>query len=145
MTEVEMEHYLKQVARRGKALCLPEKELEKWKDEFQRISLYLNREYKRFVISKIVRRKGYEDIGVFNAFVEEEKDGLIAGASEMLKQGDAENFDWFCWLLHLKYMTMWREKHGTSGSEKRQRQTTAELSAAGDSGAIGTGQGVRGW
>ena len=41
-----------------------------------------------------------------------EKDGLIAGAREMLNQGDALNFDWFCWLAHLRYMTMVGEKRG---------------------------------
>ena len=45
-------------------------------------------------------------------FVEKEKDGLIASAEKLLNQGDADNFDWFCWLMHLKYMTMWREAKG---------------------------------
>ena len=112
MTDVEMEHYLKQVERRGKALCLPSAELEKWQDEFNKISLYLKSEYKRFVISKIVRRRRYTDLVVFNEFVEKEKDGLIASAKRLLNQGDADNFDWFCWLMHLKYMTMWREAKG---------------------------------
>jgi len=111
MTDVEMEHYLAQVARRGKALCLPAAELEKWRDEFNKITLYLKSEYKRFVISKIVRRRRYTDLAVFNEFVEKEKNGLIASAEKLLDQGDADNFDWFCWLMHLKYMTMWRERH----------------------------------
>lgn len=106
-----MEHYLKQVERRGKALCLPSAELEKWQDEFNKISLYLKSEYKRFVISRIVRWGRYTDVAVFNAFVEKEKDGLIASAEKLLDQGDADNFDWFCWQMHLKYMTMWRERH----------------------------------
>lgn len=111
MTDVEMEHYLKQVERRGKALCLPNSELEKWKEEFNKISMYLKTEYKRFVVSKIVRRRRYVDLEVFNAFVAKEENGLIAKANEKLKEGDAENFIWICWLMHLKYMTMWREKH----------------------------------
>lgn len=112
MTDVEMEHYLKQVERRGKALCLPKGELEKWQGEFNKISLYLNNEYKRFVISRIVRRGRYADVEVFNEFVEKEKDGLIASAEKLLDQGDADNFAWACWLMHLKYMTMWREAKG---------------------------------
>lgn len=110
MTDVEMEHYLKQVARRGRALCLPAAELEKWQDEFNKITLYLKSEYKRFVISKIVRRRRYADVEVFNKFVKKEENGLIASAKRLLDQGDADNFDWLCWLMHLKYMTMWREK-----------------------------------
>ena len=111
MTDVEMEHYLKQVERRGKALRLPDSELEKWKEEFDKISLYLKTEYKRFVTSKIVRRGRYADVETFNAFVEKEENGLIASAIKLLDQGDAENLEWFCWLMHLKYMTMWRERN----------------------------------
>lgn len=109
-TEKESEYYIRQVERRGRALSLPSAELAKWKEEFWRISRYLNREYKRFVISRIVRRRGYADAAVFNAFVEKEENGLIASAREMLHQGDAQNFEWFCWLMHLKYMTMLWEK-----------------------------------
>lgn len=112
MTDDEMQNYIKQVERRGKALHLPKAELEKWKTEYDKISDYLNRNYKRFMVSKIVRRRAYADVAVFHAFVESEKDGLIAGAREMLNQGDALNFDWFCWLAHLRYMTMVGEKRG---------------------------------
>lgn len=112
MTDDEMKHYIKQVERRGRALNLPRAELEKWKTEYDKISDYLNRNYKRFMVSKIVRRRAYADVAVFNAFVEAERDGLIAGAREMLHQGDALNFDWFCWLAHLRYMTMVGEKRG---------------------------------
>lgn len=112
MTDDEMQHYIKQVERRGKALHLPKAELEKWKTEYDKISDYLNRNYRRFMVSQIVRRRAYADVAVFQAFVESEKDGLIAGAREMLNQGDALNFDWFCWLAHLRYMTMVGEKRG---------------------------------
>ena len=111
MTDVEMEHYLKQVERRGRALRLPDSELEKWKEQFDKITVYLRTEYKRFVTSKIVRRGRYADVRTFNAFVEKEENGLIASAIKLLDQGDAENLDWICWLMHLKYMTMWKEKH----------------------------------
>lgn len=108
MTEKESEYYIRQVERRGRALRLPEAELAKWKEEYQRISRYLNREYKRFVISRIVRRRAYADTAVFNAFVEKEENGLIASAREMLNLGDAQNFEWFCWLMHMKYMCLWK-------------------------------------
>ena len=108
MTDVEMEHYLKQVERRGKALCLPSAELEKWQDEFSKISLYLKSEYKRFVISKIVRRRRYADVEVFNKFVKKEENGLIALAHKALDDGNADDLSCYCWLMHLKYMVMWK-------------------------------------
>lgn len=81
MTDDEMKHYIKQVERRGRALNLPRAELEKWKTEYDKISDYLNRNYKRFMVSKIVRRRAYADVAVFNAFVEAERDGLIAASA----------------------------------------------------------------
>ena len=112
MTADEIAYYLRQVERKGRAMRLPDAELEKWKTEYDKISDYLNRNYRRFMVSKIVRRRA--DVAVFHAFVEAEKDGLIADAREMLHQGDARNFDWLCWLAHLRYMTMVWEKRGAS-------------------------------
>lgn len=108
MTNVEMEHYLKQVERRGKAKSLPPAELEKWKDEYNKITEYLKEHYKNFICSNIIRRNRYIDLDVFNRFVAEEEHGLIALAHRALDEGNSEDFRLICWLMHLKYMVMWK-------------------------------------
>ncbi len=109
MTDVEMEHYLKQVERRGKALCLPKGELVKWRKEYDKITAYLREHYKNFVLCNIIRRNRYVDLEVFRRFVKEEKDNLIALANQALNEGNTEDLSWYCWCMHLKYMCMWKQ------------------------------------
>ena len=109
MTDVEMKHFLRQVERRGKALALPDAERAKWQGEYDKITLYLRENYKNFVCSKIVRHKRYLDLDVFAAFAESEKNGMLVEANQLVNAGNAEDLDWICWLMHLKYMLMWRE------------------------------------
>lgn len=108
MTDAEMEYYLKQVERRGKAKILPPAELEKWKDEYNKITAYLKEHYKNFICSNIIRRNRYIDLDVFKRFVEEEENGLIALAHQALDDGNADDLSCYCWLMHLKYMVMWK-------------------------------------
>lgn len=108
MTDVEMEHYLKQVERRGKAKSLPPAELEKWRSEYDKITAHLKKYYQNFICSSIIRRNRYIDLDVFRRFVEEEEDGLLALAKQALREGNAEDFSLACWMMHLKYMVMWK-------------------------------------
>lgn len=108
MTDVEMEHYLKQVERRGKAKILPSSELEKWRSEYDKITAYLKEHYRNFVCSNIIHRNRYIDLDVFNRFVAEEEYGLIALTHQVLDEGNSEDFRLICWLMHLKYMAMWK-------------------------------------
>lgn len=108
MTDAEMEYYLKQVERRGKAKSLPPAELKKWKDEYNKITAHLKEHYKNFICSNIIRRNRYIDLDVFKRFVEEEENGLIALAHQALDDGNADDLFCYCWLMHLKYMVMWK-------------------------------------
>lgn len=109
MTDAEIEYYIKQVERKGNAMKLDVEKRKKWQAEYDKIVDYLKAERKRFMISNTIRRPRYYDAAVWAEFVNAEKDRYIALADRALNKGDAENFKWFCWLMHLKYMTMWRE------------------------------------
>lgn len=106
MTKEEMEHYLKQVERRGKAKILPSSELEKWRGEYDKITAYLKEHYRNFVCSNIIRRNRYIDLDVFNRFVAEEEYGLFALANQALDEGNAGDLACYVWMMHLKYMAM---------------------------------------
>lgn len=112
MTDAEMEYYLKQVERRGKALSLPADQLERYRGEYDKIAAYLKAHYRNFLCSKIIRRNRYIDLDVFRRFVAEEENGLLALANQALKEGNAVDFGWYCWLMHLKYMVMWKARRG---------------------------------
>lgn len=111
MTDAEIQHYIKQVERKGNAMKLDPEKRSKWQTEYDKIVSYLKTERKRFMISNTIRRPRYYDVAVWNAFVEAEKNRFIALADGAMNEGDAENFKWFCWLMHLRYMTMWKEKY----------------------------------
>ena len=34
---------------------------------------------------------------------------LVALAVQALKEGNADDLQWYCWCMHLKYMLLWRE------------------------------------
>lgn len=108
MTDAEIEYYLKQVERRGKAKSLPPAELKKWKDEYNKITAHLKEHYKNFICSNIIRRNRYIDLDVFKRFVEEEEYGLFALANQALDDGNADDLFCYCWLMHLEYMVMWK-------------------------------------
>lgn len=112
MTPEEIEYYKKQVDRRGNALKKSEEVRQKYAAEFEKINAYLVNNWKQFAISNTIRRMRYFDREVWDAFIEQETDRFIAYALKARNDGDFENFCWFAWLMHLKYMTMWREKHG---------------------------------
>lgn len=111
MTAVEKEHFLKQVERKGKALALPDDERAKWQKEYNKIVDYLRENYRSFILSNIIRSNRYKNIDIFKLFLDQEKDGLIALTNQAMKEGNAEDLQWYCWLMHLRYMTMWREKY----------------------------------
>lgn len=109
MTSEEQDHYLHQVARRGKARELPPEKLEKWKEEYEKITAYLRENYKWFVCSKIARRKAYTDAEVFQQLIEEEKDGLCVLINQAVNEGNTEDLLLCCWWMHLLYMLKWKE------------------------------------
>ena len=111
MTQQEIEFYKKQVDRRGNALKQTEEVREKYKAEFEKINAHLENNWKWFMVSNTVRHNRYADRAIWNELVEKEEHGLIAEAIRARNNGDFENFCWFCWLMHLKYMTMWKEKY----------------------------------
>ena len=111
MTDAEIEYYKKQVDRRGNALKQTPEVREKYKVEFDKSNSHLESNWKRFMASNMVRHNRYADRAVWNELVENEENGLIAEAIRARNNGDYENFCWFCWLLHLRYMTMWKEKY----------------------------------
>lgn len=107
MTAEEAAYYLRQVERRGKARSLPKEELAKWRRDYDRITDYLRREYRRFLCSQIIRRSRYIDRTVLQRFAAEEGAGLFALANQALNEGNADDFSVCCWWLHLRYMVMW--------------------------------------
>lgn len=107
MTAEETAYYLKQVERRGKARSLPREELEKWRKDYDRITAYLRREYGRFLLSRIVRRNAFLDAGTLERLAREGTE-LYAAVNRALNEGDAEDFSAYCWLLHLRYMVIWK-------------------------------------
>lgn len=109
MTNVEKEHFLKQVERKGKALALPDAERAKWQKEYDKILDYIREHYKNFLCSSVIRNDRYRSKYVLEAMLESEKDGLVALAMQALKEGNADDLQWHCWCMHLKYMLMWRE------------------------------------
>lgn len=108
MTDAEIQHYIKQVERKGNAMKLDPEKRSKWQTEYDKIVSYLKSERKRFMISNTIRRPRYYDAAVWAEFVNTEKDRFIALADRALNDGDSENFSWFCWLMHLRYMCMWK-------------------------------------
>ena len=109
MTQQEIEFYKKQVDRRGNALKQTEEVRKKYKAEFEKINTHLENNWKWFMVSNTVRHNRYADRAIWNELVEKEEHGLIAEAIRARNNGDFENYCWFCWLMHLKYMTMWGE------------------------------------
>lgn len=109
MSPEEISHYLKQVERRGKALSLPVDQLGRYRGEYDKITAYLRAEYRRFLCSKIVRRNRYIDLNVFRRLVTEEENRLLALANQALDRGNGKDFDWCCWMLHLRYMALWKD------------------------------------
>ena len=101
---------MKQVERKGKSKQLPPEKLKKWQEEYDNINRYLKENYKNFCCSYIVRRNRYIDLEVFQRFVEEEKNDLIALANQAVKDGNADDLQWYCWCMHAKYMCMWKVK-----------------------------------
>ena len=106
MTQQEIEFYKKQVDRRGNALKKSEEVRQKYAAEFEKINTYLVNNWKWFMVSNTVRHNRYADRAIWNELVEKEEHGLIAEAIRARNNGDFENFCWFCWLMHLKYMVM---------------------------------------
>ena len=111
MTDSEIEFYKKQVDRRGNALKKSTEVREKYKTEFDKINAHLENNWMWFLVSNTIRRNRYADRAIWNELVEKEEYGLIAEAIKARESGDFENFCWICWLMHLKYMTMWRERN----------------------------------
>ena len=111
MTIAEIEFYKKQVDRRGNALKKSTDVREKYKNEFDKINNHLENNWMWFLVSNTIRHNRYADRKVWNDLMEKEEHGLIAEATRARENGDFENFCWICWLMHLKYMTMWKEKH----------------------------------
>ena len=109
MTAIEKEHFLKQVERKGKALALPDAERAKWQKEYDKILDYIREHYKNFLLSSIIRNDRYRNKAVLEKVLEQEKDNLGALIGQALREGNAEDLSWCCWLMHLKYMLMWRE------------------------------------
>ena len=108
MTAIEKDHFLKQVERKGKAMALPESERAKWQKEYDKIVDYLRENYKSFILSNIIRSNRYKDIKIFKLFLDHEKDGLMKLTNQAINEGNAEDLQWYCWLMHLRYMCMWK-------------------------------------
>ena len=108
MTAVEKEHFLKQVERKGKALALPDDERAKWQKEYDKIVDYLRENYRSFILSNIIRSNRYKNIEIFKLFLDQEKDGLLKLTNQAINEGNAEDLQWYCWLMHLRYMCTWK-------------------------------------
>lgn len=111
MTQEEIEYYKKQIDRRGNALKKSEAVRKKYAAEFDKINDHLRNNWKWFLVSNTIRHNRYADQKLWSEFVEAEKDGLIAEVRRAKDDGDLENFCWFAWLMHARYMTMWKEKY----------------------------------
>lgn len=121
MTKEEISEYLHQVERKGKAMELREKkptEFEKWKEEYIKIVKYLRENWTRFVISMIVRNDRYLDWKLLKTLLEKEREDMLVIVNEEISRGNVPDLNLILFMMHGKYMLMWREKHGTSGSEK---------------------------
>ena len=110
MTQQEIEFYKKQVDRRGNALKQTEEVREKYKAEFEKINTHLENNWKWFMVSNTVRHNRYADCAVWNDFVEKESN-LIEECKGYRNDGNLDKFLDIAWLMHLKYMTMWKEKY----------------------------------
>lgn len=109
MTPEEIEYYKKQVDRRGNALKKSEEVRQKYAAEFEKINAHLENNWKWFMVSNTVRHNRYADRAVWNDFVEKESN-LIEECKGYRNDGNLDKFLDIAWLMHLKYMTMWRER-----------------------------------
>ena len=127
MTDSEMEYFLKQVERKGKALSLPADQLDRYRGEYNKINEYLKEHYRSFICSKIIRRNRYIDLDVFNRFVAEEEYGLFALANQALDDGSAGDLACYVWMMHLKYMVMWRISMGKSTNTSMSKSMNTQI------------------
>ena len=115
MTNEEKEFFLKQVKRKGKALELKKKkpeEFQKYKDEYEKIVNYLQKNHARYFAFEIVRDRRCMDKKLLRRLLAEEKKNMLEMAKEELNRGNVPNLCLILFMMHVKYMTMWREKHG---------------------------------
>lgn len=108
MTDAEIEYYIKQVERKGNAMKLGEEKRKKWQKEYDKIVDYLRENYRSFILSNIIRSNRYKNIDIFKLFLDQERDGLLKLTNRAINEGNAEDLQWYCWLMHLRYMCMWK-------------------------------------
>lgn len=114
MTREEKDYFLKQVERKGKAKEVQKKDeitFKKYEGEYKKIVHYLRDNVKRFLVSEIVRDDRYMDWVLLKEILEEEKDDALVIFKDELNKGNVPDLNLILFMMHTKYMTMWRERH----------------------------------
>lgn len=115
MTREEKDYFLKQAERKGKAKELQKKDevaFKKWENEYKKIVQYLRENVHRFLVSEIVRNDRYMDWDLLKEFLEEERDDMLVIFKTELNNGNAPDSSLILFMMHTKYMMMWREARG---------------------------------
>lgn len=115
MTRQEKDFFLEQVKRKGKAKELQKKDettFKKYEGEYKKIVQYLRENVRRFLVSEIVRNDRYMDWTLLKEFLEEEKDDMLVIVKDEMNRGNVPDLNLILFMMHGKYMTMWREAKG---------------------------------
>lgn len=116
MTSEEVAEFFHQVKRKGKALSLPADQLDKYRNEYDRIVAYLKKNYRGFLFYHISGGSNMVNKDTFNrALKVMESRGLFQNTKFALIKGDAEDLAVQCAKLRPCYLEtvnqmLWEDK-----------------------------------
>lgn len=117
MTDEEAAYYVTQIARRGKANALPPEQLAKYKKAYDGITAHLKENFRPYLVYYVSSGKNRLSEPILAETIKKAKAiDLFQNLNNALSAGDADTFNWYCWLLKLLYRV---EEH-----EQKKRDNT---------------------
>lgn len=119
MTSADAAEFLHQVERRGKALSLPPDQLEKYRDEYDKIVVYLKENYMSFLKYHISSGSNMVNMDTFNRAIKVmESRGIFGKAKAAIQKGDAKELEKQCKQMRSCYnetvnQLLWEAKHSS--------------------------------
>lgn len=97
MTSEDVAEFFYQVKRKGKALSLPPEQLEKYRDEYEKIIVYLRANYKSFLIYHITGGQNRANLETFERALKViNGKGIFRDLKAALLKGDVEELKKHC-------------------------------------------------
>ena len=110
LTQVEAEQYIRQLVRRGTAKSLPAEQIEHHRKAYDTLTAYLKLNYKAYILYCLMDNKCPSKKALIKTIDRSKTSGLLYKLNEALDYGDAEEFQWYCWLLKLVYCVFRQEE-----------------------------------